>query len=165
MISPSTLSRRRELADTVRRQAGLARGVDVCLLHTLVEGLCRAADLSRDLRDRGPLRGVLQHHPDGALTHLRRELRGRLESLHGSNLAGSGASGKPGAFHFSGPVDRASDQKLTIIEQMSVYVGAKALSPRQPLRRRSRRSLGKMHHRRLWRGRAAQVLQLRIRRA
>ena len=42
-------------------------------------------------------RAVLEHHPDGALTHLGRELQGRLVILHGSNLSRSGASGKPGA--------------------------------------------------------------------
>jgi hypothetical protein len=40
---------------------------------------------------------VIQDHPDGALTHLRRELPGRCVILHGSNLSGSGASGKRGA--------------------------------------------------------------------
>jgi hypothetical protein len=62
---------------------------------------------NRELRqandDRCPLRGVLgtviQDHPDGALAHLRRELPGRCVILHGSNLSGSGASGKRGAVH------------------------------------------------------------------
>jgi hypothetical protein len=40
---------------------------------------------------------VVEHHPDGALTHLRRELRGFGMVRHGSSLSRVGASGKPGA--------------------------------------------------------------------
>jgi hypothetical protein len=43
------------------------------------------------------LAAMLEHHPDGTLTHLCRKLRGCSVIRHGSSLSRVGASGKSGA--------------------------------------------------------------------
>jgi hypothetical protein len=62
----------------LQRDAGFAAGISLGLVHPTAQRLGRTADLGRDRHDRCPLRGVLRsmltHHPDSALTHLRRKM-------------------------------------------------------------------------------------------
>jgi hypothetical protein len=67
-----------EALTLIGRDAGFAAGISLGLVHPTAQRLGRTADLGRDRHDRCPLRGVLRsmltHHPDSALTHLRRKM-------------------------------------------------------------------------------------------
>ncbi len=99
---PVLALQRLHLRSHVLRHAGTPAGIDLGLLHPLVQRRARAADLCRDRNDRCPagrmLMFVIQHQPYRALPHFRGELVRRL-AHRCPILSGVGASGKTGAVH------------------------------------------------------------------
>ena len=77
------------------------------LPHPAAQAPPRTADLGRNRADRRLLRRairtVLQHHPHRTRTYLSRIPVCRLCFVHGSNLSGFRASGKPGAVQMAHP--------------------------------------------------------------
>src|ERR1700683_4266883 len=93
-----------ELGGHVRGQARLAPAVSLGPANPLMQRLRRAADLRGNRSHRRPPRGmillVLENQPNRARAHFRRKSV-RCLACHRSTFSRLGASGKPGAVHYT----------------------------------------------------------------